>query len=252
MGRFIVRAFAVLITFGAVRASAADLIVASSANMRTFFPKVIHDVEQHLASKIIVEYAEALPAKNRLMNGEKADVAINLKSLVRELVESDIVSAPTQVDFARSEVSVVVREGARTPDIASAQAFKAALLSAKAVAYTDPKAGGASGLAMEQLLDRMGIQTEISSKAKLTPGSAAFLPMVVSGEADIGITQKAIALRQPGITIVGPIPKELEGDLIYTAGLVRTSQNADAGREFLKFLTTPEAKAALRESGLLE
>lgn len=56
----------------------------------------------------------------------------------------------------------------KSPARLQERAFRSAILEAKSVAYTDPKAGGASGLAMAQLLDRMGIQQDIDAKAKLT------------------------------------------------------------------------------------
>jgi molybdate transport system substrate-binding protein len=231
---------------------AADLIVISSQNMRTFFPKVTHQLEQITGSKLVIEYAEALPAKDRVLNGVRADVAINLKSLIQELTDHQILVPGSEQDFARSEVSVVVREGSAIPNISTPEAFRSALLWAKSIAYTDPKAGGASGLAMAQLLDRMAIRQEIDTKAKLTSGGAAFLPLLVSGEAELGITQKTIALGKPGIVIVGSIPRELEGDLIYSAGQIKNAQSPEASRMLIKFLTSPEAKSALKESGLLE
>ena len=235
-----------------ITASAADLVVISSQNMRTFFPKVADQIEQRIGGKLVIEYAEAVPAKEKVLNGGKADVAINLKSLVHELSDRKLVVSGSEQDFARSEVSVVAKAGSDMPDIATPQAFRSALLKAKSIAYTDPKAGGASGLAMAQLLDRLGIRQDVDAKAKLTSGGAAFLPLVVSGEAELGITQKTIAMGKPGIVIVGPIPRELEGDLIYSAGQTTTASNPEGAQTILKFLTTPEAKSALKEAGLLD
>jgi molybdate transport system substrate-binding protein len=250
--RFGMVAFSLLVILPSKPVFAADLVIVSSQNMRTFFPKVTQKIEQLTSSKLIIQYAEALPAQENVLNGAKADVAINLKSLVQELVERNNVIRGSEQDFARSEVSVVVREGSKLSDITTAQAFRSAILGAKSVAYTDPKAGGASGLAMAQLLDRMGIRQDIDPKANLTSGGAAFLPLVVSGDAELAITQKTIALDKPGIVIVGPIPRELEGDLIYSAGQITNAPNPGGAKMLIQFLTTPEAKSALKESGLLK
>jgi molybdate transport system substrate-binding protein len=58
----------------------------------------------------------------------------------------------------------VVREGACQPDISTPEAFKQALLKARSVAYTDPKAGGSGGIMFSALLQRLGIADEIKRK----------------------------------------------------------------------------------------
>jgi len=58
----------------------------------------------------------------------------------------------------------VVREGACQPDISTPEAFKQALLKARSVAYTDPKAGGSGGIMFSALLQRLGIADEIKKK----------------------------------------------------------------------------------------
>ncbi len=51
---------------------------------------------------------------------------------------------------SRGLVPGSVKDGAPPPDISSVEAFKQALLKAKAVAYVDPTAGGTSGLAFRK------------------------------------------------------------------------------------------------------
>ncbi len=53
------------------------------------------------------------------------------------------------------------------PDISTPEAFKQALLNAKSVAYTDPKAGGSSGTMFATLLEKLGIAGEIGKKSVL-------------------------------------------------------------------------------------
>lgn len=223
-----------------------ELVVVSSANMRTFFPKITKGFEDATGHHLKLEYAEALPTRDRGL-AAPFDVFIDLSILVDDVVRAGKAIGPTKRDIARSTVVVVVKSGADKPDIATGDAFKDALLRAKSVAYTDPAAGGASGLAMADLLNRMGIATEISRKASLTPGSAAFVPLVASGKVEIGITQTAIAKGQAGVEIVGGIPKELNGDLVYSAV---AGPNARPGAsDLLAYLGTEKAKAAFADAG---
>ena len=50
------------------------------------------------------------------------------------------------VTLASSAVAIAVKAGAPKPDISTAEALKKTLLNARSISYTDPAAGGASGV----------------------------------------------------------------------------------------------------------
>ena len=63
--------------------------------------------------------------------------------------------------------------------------------------------------------------------------------------------QQISELKQvAGIEIVGPIPRDLQTPAVFSAGLVATSNNAGEAARLLRYLASPEAAPALRESGL--
>ena len=62
-------------------------------------------------------------------------------------------------------IGVAVRDGAAVPDISTVDALKARLMSAKSVAWIDPKVGGAGGAAIVGLLQKMGIADEVMKKS---------------------------------------------------------------------------------------
>ena len=52
----------------------------------------------------------------------------------------------SSADLGRTVTGVIVRAGTPEPDISTPEAFKQALLDARSVSYTDPKAGGSGGI----------------------------------------------------------------------------------------------------------
>src|SRR5262245_32288941 len=74
---------------------------------------------------------EAIPA--RLGRGEAADVVILDGSAADELGKRGMVRPDSKVELAKSQVGMVVREGAAKPDISTVDALKATLLSAKSI-----------------------------------------------------------------------------------------------------------------------
>jgi molybdate transport system substrate-binding protein len=61
-----------------------------------------------------------------------------------------------RIIIAKVGVSAFVRKGAAKPDIGSIDAFKRSMLAATSITYPDPVGGGASGVYLVSLLERLG------------------------------------------------------------------------------------------------
>jgi molybdate transport system substrate-binding protein len=72
----------------------------------------------------------------------------------------------------------------------------------------------------------------------------------VSGEADLAVQQISELKLVGGVEVVGPIPRELQSPAVFSAGRLAASNSPALSDRLLKFLASPEAAAALRESGL--
>src|SRR5215510_10320308 len=82
----------------------------------------------------------ALQAK--LAAGESADVLVLGAPAIAKMEQAGEVLAGSRRDIAGTSIGVAVREGAAVPDVSTADAFKQALLVARAVAFSDPAVGG--------------------------------------------------------------------------------------------------------------
>jgi molybdate transport system substrate-binding protein len=141
---------------------------------------------------------------------------------------------------------LAVRAGTAKPDISSPVKLKEALLAAKAVCYSR----GASGIHFLQACERLGIHDVVAAKlVKPRPGEMVG-PVLVRGEADIGVQQPAELLPVPGIAIVGPLPAELRQTIAYGATLFTGSTQRDGHRAFIDFMRSHGAREVLRETGL--
>ena len=88
------------------------------------------------------------------------------KEALDDLAAKGTVVAASCADLARSFVGIAVKAGADHPDIATEAALRATLLGARSVAYSRL---GASGIFFAQLIERMGIATDINARAKIIP-----------------------------------------------------------------------------------
>jgi len=185
----------------------------------------------------------------RIAGGEAFDVAVLTPKAVDDLAKEGKFVAGSRANLARVGVGVVVKDGTPKPDISSVASFKQALLAAKSVAYIDPAAGGSSGIYVAGLLDKLGIAGEVKPKAKLIPGGAV-AEHVAKGEAELGIHQISEILPVKGVTLVGPLPAEIQNYTVYAAGVGAHAKESDAAKALLKALTSPAAAEVLKSKGM--
>jgi molybdate transport system substrate-binding protein len=196
--------------------------------------------------RIDADFAPTLALLERLRGGEDADVVILTKEALGDLAARGSVVADRCVDLARSFVGIAVKQGADHPDIATEPALRATLLGARSVAYSRI---GASGILFAQLIERLGIASEINARANIIP-SGFTAERLVSGEADLAVQQISELKLVSGIEVAGPIPHHLQTPAVFSAGPLAASKRVEQSDRLLKYLASPEVAPVLRESGL--
>ncbi len=229
-----------------------DVTVLATTAMKTSFDELASQFERASGHRLTLTFGPSLQLEKRLGEGKGADVAVVSAAGIDDLVTSGKVVPGSVTAVAGSALGVAVPRGAPKPDLSSADAFKRALLAAKSVAVSKPVGGGQSGVHMAKVFERLGIAQEMAAKAKYGAGGPAGLVglIIERGEAEIGVQQIAELLAVPGVDFVGPLPAELQGVTPFVAAIPAASQNADAGRELIAFVTTPEAKRVIKAKGL--
>jgi molybdate transport system substrate-binding protein len=197
------------------------------------------------ATRLEADFAPTMGLLKRLREGEKADVLILTREGLDELIAEGAIVASTRVDLARSYVGLAVKAGQPHPDVATEAAFKAAVLAARSVAYSRI---GASGIYFAELIQRLGIASEVNARATITSGFTA--ERLVTGEADLAVQQLSELKQIAGIELVGPIPLHLQTAAVFTAGRMTASSHAEAADALLKYLASKEVAPVLREAGL--
>ncbi|MGY4570020.1 substrate-binding domain-containing protein [Bradyrhizobium sp. USDA 3256] len=196
--------------------------------------------------RIDADFAPTLALLERLRGGEGADLVILTREGLDEMIGEGRVARESAVDLARSYVGVAVKAGAAHPDIATEAALRAALLGARAVAYSRL---GASGILFAQLIERLGIVEAINARAVIVP-SGFTAEKLVSGDADLAIQQISELKQIEGIEVVGPIPLDLQVPAVFSAGRMAASQRAAAADDLLRYLSSADVAPVLRETGL--
>ena len=229
---------------------AAEIKVFSTIGVQSALEELAPQFEKASGHKLNITWATAAILVKRVQAGESADLLVLTKQSLDALTKDNKASAGPEATIASSGMAMVVKKGAPKPDISTPEAFKQTLLNAKTIAYSDPAAGGASGVYLAKLLERMGIADQMKAKTKHPPPSGNTAVLVVNGEADLAIQQEPEVMSVAGVDMVGPLPGDLNNITIYSAGVGVGSQQADAANALIRFLHTPEAAAVFKAKGL--
>ena len=188
--------------------------------------------------------------REQFVDGDISDVLVLPESVIEALDAQGHFVGGSRTQLASTVTGVVVRKGASQPDISTPDAFKRALLSAKSVSYTDPKAGGSSGKFFAGLLEQLGIADEVDRKAVLGKRGTDVAQIVADGRAELGTTFVSEVLPIAGTQVVGPLPGQLHNTNAYTAAIPAKASAPDAAAAFLRKLTDPAARQRWVEAGL--
>src|SRR5262249_43165567 len=140
------------------------------------------------------------------------------------------------VDIGRVGLGVGVRRGARHPDIRTADAFKRALIAARAITYVRE---GASRMTIEQIFAKLGIAEEMQSKTNLRAGYPEMAVSVATGESELVLIPASEIPLMKGVESAGSLPAEIQSMIVFQAGVTAKSANAAAAAAVLRTLQSP-------------
>lgn len=228
----------------------ADIKVMSAGAVQSMVTALGAEFEKATGHKLNLNFNTVGASRAKLEAGEGVDLVILSESAMAELDRAGMFVPGTRIDLGRTITGVVVKKGAAVPDISTPEAFKAALLKARDVSYSDPKAGGSSGTYFAGVLEKMGIADRVNKKAVLGKRGYEVAEAVADGRAEIGTTFVSEALTVKGCRVVGPLPGALYNANTYTAAIHKESAAPDAARALLEALRNPAHRDRWTAAGL--
>ena len=234
---------------GTTAAGATELKLLTAGAFKSTVMALLPEYERTSGNKVLVENDTAGALMKRIQAGETFDVVVMTPEGIDQLTGEGKVISGSRTNLARVGVGVMVKSGANKPDISTVDAFKKAVLEAKSISFIDPASGGSSGIYVAKLLDRLGIADQVRPKEKLKQGGYV-ADYVESGQAELGIHQISEILPHAGVTLVGPLPKEIQNYTVYAAGIGAGSQHSDAAKALIASLVGPSAQALFKTKGM--
>jgi len=227
-------------------ANAAEIAVIASTAMREVLEELIPMFERTSGHKVTVNFMSGSVLPVKIKEGALSDMVITTPATIDDLVAAGKLVKRDRTDFVRSAAGVAVKSGAPKPDISTTEAFKKALLAAKSVGISQ----GPSGVHLMNVLEKLGIADAIKAKRVTPPLGTRIGTLVARGDAEIGVQQITELLLIPGIDYVGPLPQELQANIVYSLATPVFVRQVEAAKELAKFLTSEAAVPVMKKLGL--
>ncbi len=229
-------------------ASAAEIKVYSTIGVKSAIEDLAPRFEKETGNKLNISWGLISSLTKKAQEGDVPDVLIVSRGSIDSLTKDGKIAAGG-VTLGSSIFAFGVKHGAPKPDISTVDAMKKTLLSARAVGYTDPAAGGASGVFFSKMIETLGIASEIKAKSKFPPPAGFVGTLLTSGEVDIAFQSKPELTTTEGVDVIGPPPGDLGNINVFAAGTGTATKDPAAANALLKFLSSPEAQETFKAKG---
>jgi molybdate transport system substrate-binding protein len=230
-------------------ALADEITLVAPGGIRAAIVKLIPDFERKTGHKVRPTFGSGLGTKQQVARGDPFDVLI-VQPPYPEVLASGHVVADSATPLASVAVGVAVRTGDRKPDISTPEAVRRMLLAARFISYPNAASGAAAGVSFNDTLERLGIAEQMKPTIKLAQGGAGAMASLAKGEVDIGLTFISEIITEPGVELVGPLPREISTPTALVGFLSAHARAPEATKALLAFLSSPDAAAVYRACGM--
>lgn len=202
--------------------------------------RLAHGIPTHFESVGGVEIARQVRA------GAEADLLVLADDAMDKLTAEGHLLEDTVRPLWISQVVAAVPEGSTVPALNSETGLRAALLTAKKVAYST----GPSGTAILDLITRLDLADTLRERLVQAPPGVPVGSLLASGEADLAFQQHSELTDLPGVAIIGPLPGTTAIKSTFSGGVLAASTQPSRAAEVLDILGSSTASKTAEARGM--
>ena len=197
---------------------------------------------------IVNDFDTAGAAEKKFLADPNASFLITTKPRIDKAIASNLLTNGQAIHLVDTAAGIASSQAVK-PVVRNGADLKAALLSEKKIAFSDPARGATVGLHFVKVIRELGIEQEVMAKAVVARDGIETMRLIQSKTVDIGITQMSEVVQADRTTLVGPFPKEFE---LVSQYVLWYKTTGDAGIDaFVKLLTSARAAGIFAQEGLL-
>jgi molybdate transport system substrate-binding protein len=236
-----------LVLLWVANVQAGELQILAGGGIAVPLKEIAAQFERASGHKIAIRFGTTPQLIKMATAEEPFDLGVVPQDVMKDSATRAQFASGEMPTVARAGLAVAVRAGAPKPDISTPEALKATLLQARSIASIP---ASATGTQLAVVYEIMGIGEEMKAKTKPQPTPAQIVDAVASGECDLGVFLVNV-LTDPRLDVVGPFPKEVQREVVYTTAVATGSKEPEAAKAFIDFLLSPAAAEVIKAKGLI-
>jgi molybdate transport system substrate-binding protein len=228
----------------------AEINILSAGAVAPGLRKISEAFQRETTQHVNLTFATAPVIVERLRDSASIDIVIAPPAVLDDLARSGKISNLGRVLLGRIGAGVMVRAGVPQPPIHTVEKLKESLLDATSVVFNR----ASTGMYLENLFRRLGIDAELERKSVRYPDFVAVLDHIsrgTNGEIGFGATTVIVENAQRGVAFVGALPAEIQNYTAFEAVVVYNGTANTAALQFRDYLESPSARSVLAQSGMV-
>jgi molybdate transport system substrate-binding protein len=241
-------AVALIASFVARPAAAADVLVFAAASLKNALDDAIADYAKRTGVKVEASYAASGPLAKQIENGAPADLFISADlAWMDEVAKNSLIKPESRTDLLGNKLVLVTSKDNPVAISFGPKTDLVTPLGNGRLAIGDPQSVPA-GKYGEQALEKLGLWASVEPKLARAESVRAALALVSRSEAPLGIVYATDAAADTGVRVAADFPPDSYPPIIYPAALLKASTNAGA-KPFLDYLESPDAAPFFTRQG---
>jgi molybdate transport system substrate-binding protein len=246
----LVRAFLLLLILcGAPEASAGQITVAAAADLTFAFKDVSARFEKQTGNSIKLSYGSSGNYFSQIKNGAPYDLFFSADiDFPKKLEAAGLIEPGSIYEYAVGKIVIWVPNSSK---LDLGRGLKVLLdPGIHKIAIANPR-HAPYGRAAVAAIQHEGIYDQVKSKFVMGEDISQTAQFVQSGNADVGIVALSLALA-PAMKTKGryiEVPTADYPSIVQAAVILKSSQNKEVAKQFLKFLKEPATLALMADYG---
>lgn len=230
-------------------ATAQDVRIYAAAVMKTPLTAIAAEYEKATGSKVTLVFDTAGATEQKFQADAAATLLITSAPLIKRAESAGALKDGTSMLLGTTFAGVAVTPGSKKPDVSSPEKLKAALLAANRIAVSDPARGATVGTHFMKVVEALGVKDDVLRKIKFSTDGVETVRLVVTGEADLGVSQSSEIVQGSHDALAGPFPGEFALNTDFS--LWHRKDISPAAADVVARLTDATAREKLAEEGIV-
>lgn len=230
-------------------ASSKEILIAAAASLKNCMDfdliPMFNEINPNI--KVNATYDSSGKLQTQIEEGAEVDVFISAAmKQMKALDEQKLIKDNSIIELLENKIVLIVP---KETDKLSILSFEE-ILKADKIAIGDPESVPAGQYAKEAL-ENLKLWDDVKKKVSIGTNVTEVLNWVAEGSADAGIVYSTDAASNDKVKVLAIAPEGSVSKVIYPAGIIKNSKNANEAKLFMEFLQSEEAINVFEKYGFV-